>query len=78
MSQGVQRAGFTGVGTTGERHFEAFVVRALIDFGGTEHERGLLAQAEDGIFELHGISDVGGAGNGRGTRCRFRFSDASI
>ena len=78
MGQGVQRTGLAGVGTPGEGHFEAFVVRTLIDFGGAEHEGGLLAQAEDGILELHGISDVGGAGNGRGKRCRFRFSDASI
>lgn len=78
MGQGVQCAGFTGVGTPGESHFKAFIVGALIDFGGAEHEGGLLAQTEDGVLELHGISDVGGAGNGRGKQCRFRFSDASI
>ena len=78
MRQGVQRTGLAGVGTPGEGHFKAFVVGTLIDFGSAEHEGGLLAQAEDGILELHGISDVGGAGNGRGKRCRFRFSDASI
>ena len=78
MGQGVQRAGFAGVGTAGKRHFEALVIRTLVDFGGAEHEGGLLAQTEDGILELHGISDVGGVGNGRGKLCRFRFSDASI
>lgn len=78
MGQGVQRAGFTGVGTAGECDFEAFVIGALVDFGGAEHEGGLLAQAEDGILELHEFSDVGGAGNGCGKRCRFRFSSASI
>ena len=78
MGQGVECAGLASVGAPGEGHFKAFVVGALIDFGGTEHKGGLLEQAEDGILELHGISDVGGAGNGRGKRCRFRFSDASI
>lgn len=66
MGQGVERAGLTGVGAPGEGHFKAFVVGALVDFGGAEHERGLLAQTEDGVLELHGISDVGGAGNGCG------------
>ncbi|MNF13685.1 hypothetical protein D3C80_2156170 [compost metagenome] len=78
MRQSVQRARLAGVGTPGEGHFKAFVVGTLIDFGGAEHEGGLLAQAEDGVLDLHGISDVGGARNGCGKRCRFRFSDASI
>ncbi|MNP29792.1 hypothetical protein D3C76_1228310 [compost metagenome] len=78
MGQGVQGTRLAGVGTPGEGDFEALVIRTLIDFGGAEHEGGLLAQTEDGILELHGISDVGGARNGRGKQCRFRFSDASI
>ena len=55
-----------------------FVIGALIDFGSAEHEGGLLAQAEDGVLELHGISDVGGAEIGRKEQRRFRFSNASI
>ncbi len=78
MGQGVQCAGFTSVRAPCKGDFKAFVIGALIDFGSAEHEGGLLAQAEDGVLELHGISDVGGAGNGRGKRCRFRFSSASI
>lgn len=78
MRQSVQSTGLAGVGTPGEGYFKAFVVGTLVDFGGAEHEGGLLAQTEDGVLELHGISDVGGAGNGRGEQCRFRFSDASI
>ena len=65
-------------GAAGEGDFKAFVIGALVNFGGAEHERGLLAQAEDGILELHEISDVGGAEKGCGKRCRFRFSGASI
>jgi hypothetical protein len=53
-------------------------IGALVNFGGAEHECGLLAQTEDGILELHEISDVGGAEKGCGKRCRFRFSSASI
>ena len=78
MGQGVQCAGFTGVGATGKGDFKAFVIGALVNFGGAEHEGGLLAQAEDGVLELHEISDVGGAEKGCGKRCRFRFSSASI
>ena len=78
MGQGVQGAGFTGVGTTGKGDFKTFVIGALVNFGGAEHKRGLLAQAKDGILELHEISDVGDAEKGCGKRCRFRFSRASI
>jgi hypothetical protein len=31
----------------------------LVDFGGAEHELGLLAQTEDRVLELHGISGEG-------------------
>ncbi|MNV40310.1 hypothetical protein D3C71_1319110 [compost metagenome] len=59
MSQGVEGAGFAGVGTAGESHLVTLVVRALFDLGSAEGEFGFLAEAEDGVLDLHGISDVG-------------------
>lgn len=78
VRQGIQRARLACVGASCERHFKAVVVRALVDFGCAEHEGCLLAQAEDGILELHVISGESGACKGCGKRCRFRFSGASI
>jgi hypothetical protein len=59
MSQGIEGAGFAGVGTAGESHLVTLVVRALFDLGSAEGEFGFLAEAEDGVLDLHGISDVG-------------------
>ncbi|MMZ71729.1 hypothetical protein D1872_352810 [compost metagenome] len=59
MGQGIQGAGLAGVGAAGEGYFIALVIRALVDLGSTEGEFGLLAETEDGVFDLHGISDVG-------------------
>ncbi len=68
---------FSALDLPGEGYFKTGVVRTLVDFGGAEHEGGLLAQAENGVFQLHGISNRGGAGR-RDKLCRFRFMDASI
>ncbi|MCY1413524.1 hypothetical protein D9M71_289570 [compost metagenome] len=78
MGQGVQGAGLAGVGTAGKGHFIALVGRTLVDLGSTDGEFGLLAEAEDGVFDLHGISGVGVARGRLGKRCRFRFSNGSI
>ena len=83
MGQGIEGAGFAGVGTAGEGHLVTLVFRALFDLGGAEGEGGFLAEAEDGVLDLHGISDVGVARhwNGwpsRGKRCRFRLDGGSI
>ncbi|MNM72200.1 hypothetical protein D3C81_838880 [compost metagenome] len=56
MGQGIQGAGLAGVGAAGEGHFVALVVRALVDLGSAEGEFGLLAETEDGVFDLHGLS----------------------
>ena len=50
VGQGVQRARLAGVGTAGEGHFQALVVRALVDLGGADEEGCLLAQAENGVL----------------------------
>lgn len=59
MGQGIEGAGFAGVGTAGKSHLVTLVVRALFDLGCAEGEFGFLAEAEDGVLDLHGISDVG-------------------
>ena len=50
VGQGVQRARLAGVGAAGEGHFQALVVRALVDLGGADEEGCLLAQAENGVL----------------------------
>jgi hypothetical protein len=59
MSQFIEGAGFSVVVTAGESLLVTLVVRALFDLGCAEGECGFLAEAEDGVLDLHGISDVG-------------------
>ena len=40
LAQGVESAGFTGIGTAGKRHLSGAVVRKLGRFGGTDQEVG--------------------------------------
>ena len=78
MSQGIEGAGLAGVGATGESHLVTLVVRTLFDLGCAEGEFGFLAEAEDGVLDLHGISEVGVAKAEAGKRCRFRLDGGSI
>lgn len=54
MGQGIEGAGFAGVGTTGESHLVTLVLRALFDLGGAKGEFGFLAEAEDGVLTCMG------------------------